>query len=134
MLQLCAFLPPAINFCRSIEKFSQVYWAIIDIVNILCKHSSKHFVEQFIIQDWKDLLALWAFQCLPHYINNQVMRGFILMCKCIRFFKFFLSSFVGTIANIYLAEKKLGIANWTLDGKKTIFQIIAFIVKRMTGK
>ena len=29
MLQLCAFFPPAINFCRSKEKFSQVYWAII---------------------------------------------------------------------------------------------------------
>ena len=26
--------------------------------------------------------------------------------------------FVGTIANIYLAEKKLGIANWPIEGKK----------------
>ena len=26
---LCTFFPPAINFCRSEEKFSQVYWAII---------------------------------------------------------------------------------------------------------
>ena len=24
------FLPPVINFCRSKEKFSQVYWAIIE--------------------------------------------------------------------------------------------------------
>ena len=29
MLQLCAFFPPAINFCRSKDKFSQVYWEII---------------------------------------------------------------------------------------------------------
>ena len=29
-----------------------------------------------------------------------------------------LYSFVGTIANIYLAEKKLGIANWPIEGKK----------------
>ena len=28
MLWLCAFFPPAINFCRSKEKFSQVYWTI----------------------------------------------------------------------------------------------------------
>ena len=30
-LLLCAFFPPAINFCRSKEKFSQVCWAIIVI-------------------------------------------------------------------------------------------------------
>ena len=29
-----------------------------------------------------------------------------------------LYSFVGTIANIYLAEKKLGIVNWPIEGKK----------------
>ena len=29
MLWLCTFFPPAINFCSSKEKFSQVYWAII---------------------------------------------------------------------------------------------------------
>ena len=29
MLWLCTFFPPAINFCRSKEKFSQVYWATI---------------------------------------------------------------------------------------------------------
>ena len=29
-----------------------------------------------------------------------------------------LYSFVGTIANIYLAEKRLGIANWPIDSKK----------------
>ena len=29
-----------------------------------------------------------------------------------------LYSFVGTIANIYLAEKKLGFVNWPLEGKK----------------
>ena len=28
------------------------------------------------------------------------------------------STFVGTIANIYLAEKKVGIANWLIEGKK----------------
>ena len=28
-----------------------------------------------------------------------------------------LYSFVGTIANIYLAEKKSGIANWLIEGK-----------------
>ena len=33
---------------------------------------------------------------------------------------FFLSSFVDTIANIYLAEKKLDIANWSIDGKNNI--------------
>ena len=29
-----------------------------------------------------------------------------------------LHSFVGTTANIYLAEKKLGIVNWPIEGKK----------------
>ena len=29
-----------------------------------------------------------------------------------------LYSFVGTIANIYLAEKKLGFVNWPIEGKK----------------
>ena len=29
-----------------------------------------------------------------------------------------LYSFVGTIANKYLAEKNLGIANWPIEGKK----------------
>ena len=31
---------------------------------------------------------------------------------------FYLYSFVGTIANIYLAEKNLGIANGPIEGKK----------------
>ena len=29
LLQLCAFFPPAINFCGSKESFFQVYWAIV---------------------------------------------------------------------------------------------------------
>ena len=32
-----------------------------------------------------------------------------------------LYSFVGTIANMYLAEKKLGIANWPIESKKLCF-------------
>ena len=43
------------------------------------------------------------------------MGGLNLMCKCI---SFFLYSFVGTISNIYLAEKNLEIANWPIEGKK----------------
>ena len=43
---------------------------------------------------------------------NQVMGRLALMCKCIKFF------FVGTTANIYLAEKKLGVANYTIEGYK----------------
>ena len=46
------------------------------------------------------------------------MGGLNLMCKCKVFFKFFLYSFVGTIANIYLAEKSLSIANWPIEDKK----------------
>ena len=49
---------------------------------------------------------------------TQVIGGLNLVCKYIFFFKFFLYSFVGTIANIYLAEKNLGIANWPIEGKK----------------
>ena len=50
------------------------------------------------------------------------------------FFLLLTALFVGTIANIYLAEKKLGIANWTTEGKKTIFYIMVFIVKKMASK
>ena len=32
-----------------------------------------------------------------------------------------LYSFVGIIANIYLAEKKLGVVNWPIEGKKQRF-------------
>ena len=32
-----------------------------------------------------------------------------------------LHSFVSTIANIYLAEKKMGIVNWPIEGKKQYF-------------
>ena len=49
MLYLCAFLPPTIHFCRSKEKFFQVSWAVIDIVKIPSKHSSKHFDGQLMI-------------------------------------------------------------------------------------
>ena len=54
------------------------------------------------------------------------------MCKCKRFLYVFFSFFVGTTASIYLAEEKYGIAD-VLKKKKT-FYIIAFILKRMTGK
>ena len=50
------------------------------------------------------------------------------------FFKFFLSSFVGTIANIYLAEKNWALLVDLLKVKKAIIYIIVSIVKRMVGK
>ena len=48
---------------------------------------------------------------------SQVMWGLNLMCKSISFLYILL---FGTIANIYLAEKNLDIANWSTEGKKTI--------------
>ena len=52
------------------------------------------------------------------------------------FFLLWTALFAATIANVYLAEKKLGITNWRIEGKKkkTIFYIIVFIVKKMAGK
>ena len=52
------------------------------------------------------------------------------------FFLLWTAQFAPTIANIYLAEKKLGIANWSIEGKKNpaIFYIIVFIVKIMAGR
>ena len=52
----------------------------------------------------------------------------------LRFFLLWTAPSLGTIANIYLAETKLGIAKWPIEGKKTIFYIIVFIVKKMAGK
>ena len=52
----------------------------------------------------------------------------------LRFFLLWTALSLGTIANIYLAETKLGIAKWPTEGKKTIFYIIVFIVKKMAGK
>ena len=53
---------------------------------------------------------------------------------CLSFFLLRTALFVGTIANIYLVEKKLGIANWPTEGKKAIFYIMVFIVKKMASK
>ena len=60
------------------------------------------------------IVCISVFASLYHW----VMGGLNLMCKCTVFFKFFLYSFVGTIANIYLAEKSLSIANWPTEDKK----------------
>ena len=55
------------------------------------------------------------------------------------FFLLWTALFVGTIADIFLTKikknKKNGIANWPIEGKKnTIFYIIVFIVKTMVGQ
>ena len=52
----------------------------------------------------------------------------------LRFFLLWTALFVGTIEKVYFAEKQLEIANWLIEGKKKIFYIILFIVKKMAGK
>ena len=57
---------------------------------------------------------------------NQAMGGLVLMCKCTSFSLSWTALFVGTIANIYLAEKKIGIASWPIEGKKQYFTLLFF--------
>ena len=48
------------------------------------------------------------------------------MCKCTSFSLAWTALFVGTIAKIYLTEKKIGIASWPIEGKKQYFTLLFF--------
>ena len=66
------------------------------------------------------------------------MGDLVLVCKCISFFHDFsyceLLCLVVPFQTYIWKKTKLGIANWTIEGKKTMFYIIVFIAKRMAGK
>ena len=49
------------------------------------------------------------------------MGGLNLIYKCISFFRLFLYSFVGTIANIYLAKKIWALLTDLLEVKNNMF-------------
>ena len=78
-------------------------------------YSSKHFDSKLMWYKIEKicLACVHSNVCLIVSLSQE-MGGLNLRCKCISF----LYSFVGTTANIYLAEKNLGIAKWPIEVKK----------------
>ena len=64
------------------------------------------FVLQFAANGRANCEIGYTTDCLYSFWDRQKVE-FCILC-----------SFLGTITNIYLAEKKLGIVNWPIEGKR----------------
>ena len=73
------------------------------------------------IEDWKDLLVLFAFQCLPRYITEPGNGRSSFNVQTYKFSSSFFFILLLVPLQTYVWQKKLGIANWPIEGKNNMF-------------
>ena len=131
------FLPWNCPDGRCDNKINKSILSII-LASIKFTYCSKHFDGQLMwYKNEKICLPCGDFSVCLTISMNQIMGGLVLVCKCISFLDDFLivnCCLLVPLETHIWKKTKLGITNWPIEGKKTMFYIIVFIAKIMADK